>query len=74
MEDLETLQLELESLLYGKGEIELKQFAKSIGIKKDVATLSKIVVLKTIQKELEERIHTDGEMAEKVEWFKKYET
>jgi hypothetical protein len=36
MEDLEKLQFELESLLYTKSEVELKVFAASIKLDKDI--------------------------------------
>jgi hypothetical protein len=50
MEDLETLQFELESLLYTKSEVELKEFAASVKLEKDISTKSKIAILKTVVK------------------------
>ena len=54
MAELETLQLELESLLYAKNEEELKQFAALMKIDKDILSKSKFFILKCIQKSLEE--------------------
>jgi hypothetical protein len=65
MEDLETLQFELESLLYTKSELELKEFAASIKLDKDISTKSKIAILKTIQKDIDERVNAEWEMSEK---------
>jgi hypothetical protein len=70
MEDLETLHFELESLLYTKSEVELKKFAASIKFDKDISTKSKIAILKTIQKDIDERVNAEGIMSEKVAWFK----
>ena len=54
MAELETLLLELESLLYTKNpEGELKQFATLLKIDKDISTF---FILKTIQKVLDERV------------------
>ena len=66
MAELETLHLELESLLYAKTEEELKQFAAFLKI----STKSKFSILKTIQKSLDERVNAEGEEVEKVAWFK----
>ena len=49
MENLESLQFELESLLYTKSEVELKEFAVSIKLDADLSEKSKIAALKTIQ-------------------------
>ena len=70
MAELETLQLELESLLYAKNEEELKQFAASMKIDKDISSKSKFFILKCIQKSLEERVNAEGEEVEKVAWFR----
>ena len=54
MAELETLHLELESLLYAKNaEGEQKQFATLLKIDKDISTF---FILKTIQKSLDERV------------------
>ena len=70
MEDLETLQFELESILYSKKVDELKAFATSLKIEKDLSKKSKIVILKIIQKDIDERVNTKGEAEEQVSWFK----
>ena len=70
MAELETLHLELESLLYAKTEEELKQFATLFEIDKDISTKSKFFILKTIQKSLDERVNVEGEEIQKVTWFK----
>ena len=70
MAELETLHLELESLLYAKNEEELKQFAALFEIDKDISTKSKFFILKTIQKSLDERVNVEGEEIQKVTWFK----
>ena len=68
MEDLEELQFELESLLYTKNEDELREFAVSIKLDIELAGKSKIVATKLIQKSIEQRLDTKGELAQKVEW------
>ena len=66
-EDLEELQFELESLLYTKNEGELREFAVSIKLDIELAGKSKIVATKLIQKSIEQRLDTEGELAQKVE-------
>ena len=68
-EDLEELQFELESLLYTKSEGEIKEFAVSIKLDIELAGKSKIAATKLIQKSIEQRVDTEGEFAQKVEWF-----
>ena len=68
-EDLQELQFELESLLYTKSEGELKEFAVSIKLDIELAGKSKIAATKLIQKSIEQRVDTDAELAQKVEWF-----
>ena len=70
MEDLETLQFELKSLLYQKSRAELKEFAASIKLDVDLTAKSKIATLKLIQKDIEERLAVEGELPEKISWFK----
>lgn len=70
MENLESLQFELESLLYTKSEVELKEFAVSIKLDVDLSEKSKIAALKIIQKSIDERVVEEGELSEKVSWFK----
>jgi hypothetical protein len=70
MENLESLQFELESLLYTKSEVELKEFAISIKLDVDLSEKSKIAALKIIQKSIDERVVEEGELSEKVSWFK----
>ena len=70
MAELETLHLELESLLYAKTEEELKQFATLFEIDKDISTKSKFFILKTIQKSLDNRVNAEGEEIQKATWFK----
>ena len=70
MEDHETLQFELESLLCTKSDVELKEFAASIKLDKDISTKSNIAIFKTIQKDIDERVNAEGEISEKVAWFK----
>ena len=70
MEEHEALQFELESLLYTKSESELKEFAASIKIDKDLSNASKFLILKHIQKDLNARLDVDGEISEKVSWLK----
>ena len=70
MENLESLQFELESLLYTKSEVELKEFAISIKLDVDLSEKSKIAALKIIQKSIDERAVEKGELSEKVSWFK----
>ena len=67
-EDLEELQFELESLLYTKNEGDLREFAVSIKLDIELAGKSKIVATKLIQKSIEQRLDTEGELAQKVEW------
>ena len=74
MENLESLQFELESLLYTKSEVELKEFAVSIKLDVDLSEKSKIAALKTIQKSIDERVVEEGELSEKVSWFYKNES
>ena len=69
MENLESLQFELESLLYTKSEVELKEFAVSIKLDVDLSEKSKIAALKIIQKSIDERVVEEGELSEKVSWF-----
>jgi hypothetical protein len=69
-EDLETLQFELESILYTKSEVELNEFAAPIKLDEEISTKSKITILKTIQKDIDGRVNTEGEMSERVAWFK----
>ena len=64
MENLESLQFELESLLYTKSEVELKEFAVSIKLDVDLSEKSKIAALKTIQKSIDERVVEEGELSE----------
>ena len=70
MENLESLQFELESLLYTKSENELKEFAVSIKLEVDLSGKSKIAALKLIQKSIDERVVEEGELSEKQSWFK----
>ncbi len=65
-----SLQFELESLLYTKSEVELKEFAVSVKLDVDLSEKSKIVALKIIQKSIDERVGEEGELSEKVSWFK----
>ena len=71
MENLESLQFELESLMYTKSEVELKEFAVSIKLEVDLSEKSKIATLKLIQKSIDERVVEEGELSEKVSWFKR---
>ena len=70
MEELEALQLELESLLYTKSESELKEFSASVKIEKNLSKTNKFLILKIIQKDLDARITVEGEISEKVCWLK----
>ena len=70
MENLESLQIELESLLYTKSENELKEFAVSVKLEVDLSGKSKIAALKLIQKSIDERVVEEGELSEKQSWFK----
>ena len=70
MEDLETLQFELESLLYIKSEVKLEEFVVSIKLDVDLSTKSKIAVLKIIQRSIDVRVDEEGELSEKGSWFK----
>ena len=64
MEDLETLQFELESLLYAKSEPELKEFAVSIKLDVDLLAKSKIAALKIIKRSIDARVDEEGELSE----------
>jgi hypothetical protein len=70
MEEIETLQFELESLLYTKTVTELQGFVSSEKLKTTIEEKSKIAALKIIQKCLDEMVNTEGEISEKVSWFK----
>ena len=65
MTNLESLQFELESLLYTKSESELKEFATFIKLDADFSNKSRLACLKIIQKSIEERAVEEGEMSRK---------
>ena len=67
-ENLEESQFELESLLYTKNQSELKEFAVSIKLDAELEGKSKIAATKLIQKSIEQRLNTEGELAQKIEW------
>jgi hypothetical protein len=48
----------------------LNEFAASIKFDEDISTKSQIAIIKTIQKDIDGRVNAEGEMSEKVAWFK----